>query len=66
MKITLNPDPEIVAVVKEGLKRTGGYCPCRRERTEEYRFMCEEFRRQIADPSFEGFCHCMLYYKSKE
>ena len=66
MKITLNPDPEIVAVVKEGLKRTGGYFPCRRERTEEYRCMCEEFRRQIADPSFEGFCHCMLYYKSKE
>ena len=66
MKITLNPDPEIVAVVKEGLKRTGGYCPCRRERTEDYRCMCEESRRQIADPSFEGFCHCMLYYKSKE
>ena len=19
---------------------------------------------QIADPGFEGFCHCMLYYKS--
>ncbi len=21
---------------------------------------------QIADPEFEGFCHCMLYYKSRE
>ena len=28
--------------------------------------MCQEFRDQIADPDFEGFCHCMLYYKSKE
>ena len=27
---------------------------------------CEEFRKQMADPSFEGYCHCMLYYKSNE
>ena len=26
--------------------------------------MCQEFKDQIADPLFEGFCHCMLYYKS--
>lgn len=66
MKISLNPDPEIVSAVKEGLKRTGGFCPCRRERTEEYRCMCEEFRAQINDLDFEGFCHCMLYYKSNK
>ena len=34
MKIKLNPNPEIVNTIREGLKRTGGYCPCRRERTE--------------------------------
>jgi hypothetical protein len=28
--------------------------------------MCEEFKAQIADPEFEGYCHCMLYYKSKD
>ena len=66
MKIKLNPDEEIVKTVQEGLKHTGGYCPCRREHTEENRCMCREFREQIADPSFEGFCHCMLYYKSLE
>ena len=64
MKITLNPDEEIVKVVKEGLQERGGYCPCRREMTEDTRCMCREFRDQIADPLFEGFCHCMLYYKS--
>ena len=32
---------------------------------EEYKCMCEEFKAQIADPDFEGYCHCMLYYKSK-
>ena len=66
MKVTLNPDKEIVNIVKEGLKRTGGYCPCRREHTLENKCMCEEFRKQIEDPNFEGFCHCMLYYKSKD
>ena len=58
MSVTLNPDEKIVAQIREGLKRTGGYCPCKLEH------MCKEFREQIKDPKFEGFCHCMLYYKS--
>ena len=66
MNVTLNPDAEIVRIVREGLRQTGGYCPCRRERSEETRCMCREFRAQLADPDFEGFCHCMLYYKSRE
>ena len=64
MKIKLNPDQEIVSTIRKGLKRTGGYCPCRRECTEATKCMCQEFKNQIADPGFEGFCHCMLYYKS--
>ena len=65
MKITLNPDPKIVEVIKKGLAERGGYCPCRIQRTEENKCICEEFRGQMADPDFEGFCHCMLYYKKK-
>ena len=49
MKIRLNEDPEIVRTVKEGLKQTGGYCPCRLQRTEDNRCMCKEFREKIAD-----------------
>ena len=64
MSVTLYPDKEVVNTIREGLKRTGGYCPCRLQRTEENKCMCKEFRDQIADPNFEGFCHCMLYYKS--
>lgn len=64
--ISLNPDAEVVRSVREGLERTGGYCPCRLERTEATKCMCREFREQVADPSFGGFCHCMLYYKSYE
>ncbi len=63
--VTLNPDAEVVRRVREGLKARGGYCPCRREKTPETRCLCREFREQIQDPNFEGFCFCMLYYKSR-
>ena len=66
MAIKLNPDKEIVKTIKEGLERTGGYCPCRIQRIPENKCICEEFKAQMADPEFEGFCHCMLYYKEKE
>ncbi len=65
MEIRLNPDNEMVARLREGLRRTGGYCPCKREHTDDNYCMCREFREQIADPNFEGFCHCRLYYKAK-
>ena len=65
MNITLNPDEEIVKTIREGLKAKGGHCPCRLEMTEDTKCMCKEFRDQIADPDFEGYCHCMLYYKHK-
>ena len=64
-KVTLNEDKEIVKMIKEGLKARGGYCPCKRDIKEENKCMCEEFRAQIADENYEGYCHCMLYYKSK-
>ena len=66
MAIRLNQDQEIVKTIKEGLKKKGGYCPCRLGKKEEYKCMCEEFKAQIADPEFEGYCHCLLYYKSKD
>lgn len=65
MKIEFNKDEAIVKTVKEGLEKNGGYCPCRFNKTDDTKCMCKEFREQIADPEFEGYCHCMLYYKSK-
>lgn len=65
MKIIENPNKEIADAVKTGLEKNDGYCPCRREKKEEYKCICEEFKNQIKDPDFEGHCHCMLYYKIK-
>ena len=61
MAVRLNQDAEVVRTVKEGLAQTGGYCPCRLQRTEENKCICKEFREQMADPDFGGYCHCMLY-----
>ena len=66
MNIRLNPDKNIVKTVKDGLKAKDGYCPCRVGKDPDNKCMCKEFREQIADPDFEGYCHCMLYYKSKD
>ena len=63
MAVRFNEDKEMVAAIQEGLKRTGGYCPCRLERTEDNKCICTEFRQQINDPNFHCYCHCMLYYK---
>lgn len=66
MSIRLNEDAEIVRTVREGLAAKGGYCPCRVGKKEEYKCICQEFREQMADADFEGYCHCKLYYKSKD
>ena len=64
-KVRLNTDAEVVQTVKAGLKEKGGYCPCRLVKNEDTKCICTEFKQQIADPDFEGYCHCMLYYKEK-
>ena len=65
MRIRLNEDKQVFATVREGLIAKGGFCPCRVGKKPEYKCMCEEFRNQIADPNYEGFCHCKLFYKEK-
>lgn len=65
MRLRLNEDKEVVKSVVEGLRRRGGYCPCRIAKTPETKCMCKEFRDDIANKDFEGYCHCMLFYKEK-
>lgn len=65
MKVEFNKDKKMVEMLQEGLKRKDGYCPCKIEKIPENKCMCQEFRDQIADPEFEGYCHCRLYYKYK-
>ena len=65
MQVELNKDIKIVEQIQEGLKQKDGYCPCKVGKLEDNKCMCKEFREQIADPNFEGYCYCGLYYKRK-
>lgn len=62
MKIIVNPDKLLVKEVREGLKRTGGYCPCRVIKNEDTKCLCKEFREQ----DIPGECYCGLYIKVEE
>ncbi len=62
MKIVVNSDKELVKEVREGLKRTGGYCPCRIVRNPDTKCMCKDF----IENTEEGECYCGLYIKIKE
>jgi ferredoxin-thioredoxin reductase catalytic subunit len=61
--VHLNPDAEYAQKILNALEKKNGYCPCRLQQTPENICICREFREQIADPGFSGFCHCKLYYK---
>lgn len=65
VKILLNDDKSIVNSVRRGLEHTGGYCPCMPVKSKDTKCMCEDFKQKIADPDFEGYCHCLMYYKQK-
>ena len=65
MQITLNENKKLVETLQNKLKENGGYCPCKLEKTEDTKCMCKEFKEQINNPNFEGFCHCRLYLKIK-
>ena len=61
--VVLNQDEKVVKVVREGLVRRGGYCPCRLPKNPEFFCPCDEFKSQLADPAYHGLCHCRLYSK---
>lgn len=61
MKVSLNPNKEIVEEIQKKLKENNGYCPCRLVKNEDTKCMCKEF---INKKSL-GECHCGLYIKEE-
>lgn len=60
MKIVETSDKQLSQEIKEKLKKTGGYCPCRLSKTPETKCMCKEFRDKIKRNE-PGACHCGLF-----
>ena len=65
MRIEINSDKDLVKEIRSKIKENNGHCACAIIFDEDNKCMCKEFRGQIADPNFEGFCHCRLYYKER-
>ncbi len=62
-RVMLNPDAKMVKTVRTGLVRKNGFCPCRLAKIPENFCPCDEFKAQLRDGAFHGFCHCRLYLK---
>lgn len=58
-----NREEKVVETVRRGLKAKDGFCPCRLPKLPEFFCPCDEFKGQLADGGFHGFCHCRLYLK---
>jgi len=61
--VVVNPDAKLAQVVREGVLRKNGFCPCRLPKLPEFFCPCDEFKGQLADPNYHGLCHCRLYLK---
>ena len=62
MKMKISEDEKTVQAVRDGLKQTGGYCPCRIEKTPDTKCPCKEFRTET---KVGETCHCGLYVKTE-
>jgi len=62
-KVTVNPDAKLAEMVRQGVLRKNGFCPCRLPKLPEFFCPCDEFKAQLKDPVYHGLCHCRLYLK---
>jgi len=65
MKFRLSEDKDQVVKIREALRENEGYCPCQLMKTDDTKCICKEFKEHIDDPTYEGYCHCGLYYTMK-
>ena len=65
MRIRYNEDAEVVARLRAALLKRDLQCPCRLQKIEDNVCMCKEFRDQIADPEFEGYCQLPFVLQGK-
>lgn len=59
--VYLNKDKEYVKDIQQKIIDNDGYCICAIAHTPDTKCMCKAFREQES-----GYCHCELYYKTKD
>ena len=61
MKISINPNKDEVARIRQQIQDNGGHCPCQVEHSTDTKCICKDFLTQ----PYVGWCHCGLYYKQE-
>ena len=60
VKITTNPDQDLVKEIRTKIKENNGHCACAISFNDDNICMCKEFKEQI-NKGIQGECHCGLY-----
>ena len=60
IKVTTNPDKQLVDEIRAKIKENDGHCACAISFTDDNVCMCKDFRDQI-ESGVSGECHCGLY-----
>lgn len=63
MQFVVTPDKEHAEKIRAAIKKNGGYCPCRIEKTQDTKCICKDF---LENTKAGNFCHCGLYKKVEE
>lgn len=66
MRVSLNPNKQIVKEIREALKVNNNYCPSSKVHNQFTKCMCEEFRNMIEDEKYGSSCKCGLYIISED
>lgn len=65
MKVKVTSNQELKAIIRQGLMKNNGYCPCilNSNGKDEYKCLCQDFRinKKVGET-----CHCGLYIKIEE
>ena len=65
MKIKVNPDIKERSKISKAILDNNGYCPCKIQKIDQNKCMCEQFRQFIKNGN-TGYCECGLYYAEEE
>lgn len=64
MKMTINPNRELVDKIREKIAANGGYCCCSLIKNEDTKCPCKEVADMVEN-GISGTCRCKLYTVSE-
>jgi len=59
LQIVRNPNKQEYDLITNLVRKNDNFCPCRLEKTQSNKCMCDDFLRQ----DYEGECHCGRFVK---